>query len=398
MPGRLSILSMLLFFAFNASAHTEKDSLLAIRAFAANKAQRNKIAQLGIPIDGVASDYVTVFGTETDLKKIKKLGIHTEVEMSFADGFPTSDAAFHDHAETLAELDSLAKDFPNIVTRISIGKSLENRDLAGVRISSVTTPDSKPTAVFVGCHHAREHLSVEMPLKLARYLATQYATNARVKEMLDNTEVYIVPMVNPDGAEYDIKDGSYKMWRKNRRKNSGSSYGVDLNRNYGPVGFFGGPGSSGDPSSDTYRGPSAFSEPETQAVRDFVRLRKRATVLLSFHTFSELVLWPYGNTDDEIKNESDRKVFETMGKKMAGWNGYTPQKSSELYLASGDTTDWAYEELKIFAYTFELSPTSIFSGGFYPGAKAIEPTFKANLEPMLYLIERAQNPYLVLTE
>lgn len=396
MYGRLSILSLFLLFGFNASAHTERDSLLVIRAFAANKAQRNKIVNLGIPIDGVASDYVTIFGTETDLKKIKRLGIRADVETSFTDGFPSADGAFHDYTETLGELDALVREFPTLVTRVNVGKSLENRELAGVRISADPTPDNKPTAILMGCHHAREHLSVEVPLKMARYLASEYATNARVKDLLDSTEIYIVPMVNPDGAEYDIKDGRYQYWRKNRRKNSGSSYGVDLNRNYGKG--FGGPGSSNDPSSDTYHGPSAFSEPETQAVRDFVRSHKRTTVLLSFHTFSELVLWPYGYTDDEVPNDTDRKVFEAMGKKMAGWNGYTAEKSSELYLASGDTTDWAYDELKIFAYTFELSPSSMFSGGFYPGAKAIEPTFKANLEPMLYLIDKARNPYLVLSE
>jgi carboxypeptidase T len=87
-----------------------------------------------------------------------------------------------------------------------------------------------------------------------------------------------------------------------------------------------------------------------------------------------------------------------MGKKMASWNHYTPQKSSDLYLASGDTTDWAYEELKIFAFTFELTPDSMFAGGFYPGASVIEPTFKANIEPALYLIEKAENPYSALRD
>ncbi|MCB0419223.1 MAG: zinc carboxypeptidase, partial [Bdellovibrionales bacterium] len=198
------------------------------------------------------------------------------------------------------------------------------------------------------------------------------------------------------GAEYDISTGSYKWWRKNRRENSGSSYGVDLNRNYGKG--FGGPGSSSSPSSDTYHGPSAFSEPETAAVRDFVRARNKTTVLLSFHTFSELVLWPWGHTEDVISDAKDRSVFETMGKKMATWNRYTPQKSSDLYVASGDTTDWAYDELKIFAFTFELSPSSLFGGGFYPGASAIQPTFAENLEPTLYLIENAADPYGVLND
>lgn len=397
MPVGYWVISTLMLWSTISFAHNENESLLVIKAFAKNKSQRDRIVNAGIPIDGVATDSVTIYGTEADLKKIDKLGIRAEVEEAFDDdrSFPATDADFHDYTETISELDKLATDYPNLVKRISIGKSLEGRELAGVRISSGGEDDSRPTAVFVGCHHAREHLSVEVPLKIAKYLTSQYSTNSRVKSLLDEVEVWIVPMVNPDGAEYDIATGSYRYWRKNRRNNGDGTFGVDLNRNYGGSGF-GGPGSSTTTSSDIYHGPEAFSEPETQAVRDFVRARKRATVLLTFHTFSELVLWPWGHTDEPIANDTDRKVFETMGKKMATWNGYTPEKSSDLYLASGDTTDWAYEELKLFAFTFELSPSSMFAGGFYPGAKAIEPTFEANLEPVLYLIEHAPNPYAVL--
>ena len=174
--------------------------------------------------------------------------------------------------------------------------------------------------------------------------------------------------------------------------------GVDLNRNYGYFWGYDDIGSSPMTSSDTYRGTSGFSEPETQAVRDFVTARKKATVLLTYHTFSELILWPWGYTNSDISNATDLKVFETMGKKMATWNHYTPEKSSDLYKTTGDTTDWAYAERKIFAFTFELTPTSMFSGGFYPGAKAIQPTFDANLEPALYMIQNSINPYDLVSE
>lgn len=372
---------------------TDDRELIVIQAWANSKEQRNKISNLGIAIDGVQQDSVTIYGTNADVQNIRKLGIRAEV--ANVRGFPTKDAAFHDYKETMDELDLLAKNNPELVTRIAIGKSLEGRELMGVRISSNPTADSLPSAIFIGCHHAREHLSVEVPLMIAKHLVENYARSERIKKILDSTELYVIPMLNPDGAEYDIATGSYRSWRKNRRNNGGGTFGVDLNRNYGG-GFFGGPGSSASPSSDIYHGPSEFSEPETAAVRDFVRARKRATVLLSFHTFSELVLWPFGHTDDPIPNETDRKVFETMGNKMASWNHYKPQKASELYLASGDTTDWAYSELKLFAFTFELSPSSIFGGGFYPGAKAIKPTFEANLEPALYLLEATPNPYAVV--
>lgn len=386
------------FVTLTSFGRVDSDVLYFAKAKASSAKERTKIAEKGIAIDRVLSDSVTFIATESDLERLKKAKIEVEFEIlpERLRDFPSGDSAFHNYKETVQELDRIATKYPTISQRFSIGKSLQGRTLEGIRISSVKIADSVPTVVFVGCHHAREHLSVEIPLKIANFLAENYNRSSQVRSLLDNREVWIVPMVNPDGAEYDIESGSYKYWRKNRRDNGDGTVGVDLNRNYGPKEFFGGPGSSSTTSSDTYHGPSAFSEPETQAVRDFLRARNKATTMITFHTFSELVLWPYGHTDSNIANSEAVKVFETMGKKMASWNGYTPEKASDLYLASGDTTDWAYEELKLFAFTFELTPASMFEGGFYPGAQAIEPTFKANIEPILYMIDLADDPYRVL--
>lgn len=393
------MVSALFFVCCLGIARQDKDALYFVKAKAKDKFERTRIADLGIAIDGIFSDAVSFVVTKNELKKLRAARVSMEVSKlpERLQDFPAADKEFHNYSEMQKALNDLAAKYPNLVSRFSIGKSIEGRELEGVRISASHTEDSLPTAIFLGCHHAREHLSVEVPLKMAQFLTSNYATNPRIKELLDTREVWVVPMVNPDGAEHDIASGSYRMWRKNRRPNGDGTFGVDLNRNYGG-GFFGGPGSSGNTSSDIYHGPKEFSEPETAAVRDFVRLRKKATVLLTFHTYSELVLWPYGHTYSQVPSEIDRRVFETMGKKMASWNHYTPEKASDLYLASGDTTDWAYEELKLFAFTFELSPSSMGGGGFYPGAKAIEPTFQANIEPVLYMIEKAQNPFRVLEE
>jgi len=121
-------------------------------------------------------------------------------------------------------------------------------------------------------------------------------------------------------------------------------------------------------------------------------------MLLSFHTFSQLILYPWGHTYNPITKTQDRQAFETMAKTMAQWNGYTPQQSSDLYIASGDTTDWAYGERGIFAFTFELDPKSGWStDGFYPGQKQIPITFQKNILPCLYLITIADNPYRILS-
>lgn len=381
-------------------ARNAQDKLFLVRAMAKDKFERTRIAETGVAIDGVFSDSVTFLATQQEIKKLKTARVALEITTlpKRERDFPSGDEAFHNYDRLVKDLDAMAQRYPAITERFEIGKSLEGRKLEGIRLSSNKNHDSLPTVVFVGCHHAREHLSVEVPLKIAQYLTQNYERDARIKNLLNTREIWIVPMVNPDGAEYDIASGDYKYWRKNRRDNGDGTFGIDLNRNYGPKEFFGGSGSSSSTSSDTYHGPSEFSEPETQAVRNFVRERKHATMLLTFHTFSELVLWPYGHSYSQIPSEKDLKVFETMGKKMASWNHYTPEKASDLYLASGDTTDWAYEELKLFAFTFELSPNSMFLGGFYPGAKAIEPTFKANLEPALYMIEQAENPFQVLEQ
>ncbi len=140
-------------------------------------------------------------------------------------------------------------------------------------------------------------------------------------------------------------------------------------------------------------GPAPFSEPETKSIRDFVEKTTNATVLLSFHTFSELILYPWGGKYDPVADAKDHSVFETMAKQMATWNGYTPQQASDLYIASGDTVDWAYGEHKIFGFTFELDPSSIWDGGFYPGQKVIPGVFAKNWQACLYMIGLADNPY-----
>ena len=239
-------------------------------------------------------------------------------------------------------------------------------------------------------HHAREHLSTEVPLLFAQHLLQNRAT-AEIGALLDTRDIWIIPMLNPDGVEYDISTGRYQYWRKNRRNNGDGTFGVDLNRNYGYQ--WGTGGSSKDTSSDVYMGPTSFSEPETQAFKAFVESLPNTKILLSLHAFSELILYPWGHKHDPISNQHDLMVHEKIAKTMAGWNKYTPQQSSDLYIASGDTTDWSYGQLGIVSFTFELSPANMGGpGGFYPGAGMIDKAFAANLKPMLYLLDLANDP------
>jgi carboxypeptidase T len=365
---------------------------------AEDKFKRTWLGELGIPVEIVRDEYVYAIGNKEQKELLERKGW---LEVSYPTqqpmDFPSEDSKYHNFEELTLELQELSDLYPKLITMGSIGTSVEGRQIWIVRLGSKPAQaDNFPGSIFMGGHHAREHLSVEMPLLLIRYLAEEYTKgNTRIVNMLDSRDIHIIPVVNPDGMEYDIKDANYKYWRKNRAKNKDGSYGVDLNRNYGFQ--WGTGGSSKSPGSDTYMGPKPFSEPETQAIKSYIENHKNITTLLTFHTFSELILYPWGHKDAGIENARAKAVHETMARKMAQWNKYKPQQSSELYIASGDTTDWSFGQLGIISFTFELDPSSSMGGGgFYPGDDVIPSVFAKNLEPALYLIDYSDNPYRVI--
>jgi carboxypeptidase T len=376
-----------------------------IQVKAKTKQQRTQIANMGVSIEFVRSDSVWGFAMPSMVTALEKKGFRVlgnfdrEVARGGHEGilldFPNSDSIYHNLDEALEMLQKFQADNPELVRLSSIGKTHEGRDIWAIHINTTAKDldsgvSTKPGAIFMGEHHAREHLSAEVPLMFIDYLLKNKA-DPEVKKLLESRDIWVVPIVNPDGKNFDIATGRYQMWRKNRRNNGDGTFGVDLNRNYS-FGWGTG-GSSTNTSSDVYMGKAPFSEPETQAIRDFVRGKSNTKVLLTFHTFSELILYPWGGKYDPISNKKDLAAFESMANTMAGWNKYTPQQSSDLYIASGDTVDWAYGELGIFAFTFELSPASMGAGGFYPGPQMVEKAFKANLKPCLYLLDMADDPY-----
>lgn len=366
------------------------------------KESRTAIARTGAAIEEVGKDYVVITATAQEVQQLKQSGFKLEPGVFFgAEDFPSYDSLYHNYQEMVAEIDQVAAARPNIVKKFSIGTSYEGRQLWAVKISDqVETDENEPEVLYVSLHHAREHLTVEMALYLLHLFADNYGRDSRITNIVNSREVYIVFNLNPDGGEYDTANGSYQYWRKNRQPNSGSRYiGTDLNRNYGyKWGCCG--GSSGSPSSETYRGSAPFSAPETARLRDFINSRviggkQQIKASITFHTYSELILWPYGYTYEDTPGDmsaDDHQVFVTMGQAMAQTNGYTPQQSSDLYITDGDFTDWAYGAHKIFAFTFEKYPTSS-NPGFYPPDEVIARETARNREAVLYLAENADCPY-----
>ncbi|PKL46362.1 MAG: hypothetical protein CVV42_16740 [Candidatus Riflebacteria bacterium HGW-Riflebacteria-2] len=283
--------------------------------------------------------------------------------------------AYYTYATMEKQLKAWAEKYPEICVLESVGKSHEDRDIWALKISdNPNKNEPEPAALIMGAHHAREWPSIEVPMATAKLLLTEYASNEEIKTLVDNREVWIVPMVNPDGVVFSMEKSKY--WRKNRR-NNGGSYGVDPNRNYGYQ--WGVSGSSSSPSSDTYKGPAPFSEPETQTMKKLVE-REKFQGSISFHTYSELILYPFSyayNVDNP-----DRKVFVQMANDMARFNKYSVKNSADLYPAAGECDDFMYGENKMLSFTFELCST------FIPAATQIPVFNELNVPAVIYLIDK----------
>src|SRR5687767_6151662 len=366
---------------------------------------RSAIAATGALILEVGHDYVLVEANTQEKKAIERVVGKVIAKPTFAQAealaFPAADSAYHDYAEMVAEIQQAEADHGAIFDLFAMGTSYEGRTIWAGKISdNVGTDESEPEVLFTHHQHAREHLTVEMGLYTLRTLTDEYGTNQQITDLVNSREVWMVFDVNPDGGEYDIATGTYRSWRKNRQPNSGSTaVGTDLNRNWGyRWGCCG--GSSGTFSSETYRGASAFSAPETQGVRDFVNSRvvggvQQIKASIDFHTYSELVLWPYGYTFTDVPADmaaDDHAVFSTFGREMASTNGFTPEQGSDLYITDGTIDDWLYGQHKIFSYTFELYPRSS-SPGFYPPDEVIVRETSRNREAALRLLENADCMY-----
>jgi len=330
-------------------------------------------------IDDMEKFYVSRLNDKEVEKAKEHLStLQTEMQLGSMKGYYTLE-------ETTKQLDSLYQKYGSqklITEKQSIGKSFEGRDIYMIKISDnahVDESDKEPQVLYTALTHAREPGGMMTVFYFMYYLLENYDKDSRVRSIVDNREIYFIPVVNPDGYLYNHKGGSGGgMWRKNR---NGS--GIDLNRNFGPHEFWNYPnsGSSTYPSSDTYRGTAAFSEKETQVVRDFV-LGKKIRTALNYHTYSNLLIYPWG-----IKNEIAHPMFVTMAKEITKINGYRHGTAEGLlYAVRGDSDSWFYKEAKTFAMTPEVGKSS---DGFWPSSSRIFPLAQENLEANLLMAEYA---------
>jgi carboxypeptidase T len=357
---------------------------------------------LGLDVWETKADRIVLRAEEAAVDRIAKMGyqvrqiIQAETHVAmFAEASALS--AFHSAASLADDMRNLAESHPEIAELKEIGRSVEGRPILALRIG--VRHGSARKILFMGCHHAREWVAVEVPFLLAKELIEK-RNDAPISGWLTQAEIWVVPMVNPDGHEFTRT--SARLWRKNRRRNADGSFGVDPNRNYGYMwGTLDVPTSSHTPSDETYVGPRAFSEPETRAVRDLVAVEQFAGVV-TYHSFSQLILYPWGYTADPIADPVDRARMTQLAAEMAAAihhvhaKTYIPQPSAQLYPTAGDTTDWTYGTYGIPSFTIELRPATVEQGGFILPASEIQPTYEENRPAAFHLIDELLAPALAV--
>jgi len=322
----------------------------------------------------------------------------SSIEIQKTETVPTgfeygSMGSYYTFDEVETELDSMYLMYPDLITqKQSLGVTENGNEIWMVKISvNPTVDEDEPEVLYTALHHAREPESIMALLYFMDHILEQYGSDAEITYLLDNRELYFIPVVNPDGYLYneqtDPNGGG--MWRKNRRNNGDGSYGVDLNRNYGYEWGYDDSGSSPTPSSETYRGPSAFSEPETQIIRDFCNQR-HFILAFNYHTYSNLLIIPWGYIGDFLTPDST--IYNEYGVDMTQYNHYTYGTGNNTvgYLVNGDSDDWMYGEQstknKIFAFTPEIGTDA---DGFWPPEERIIPLAEENIYPDLVLARAA---------
>lgn len=336
----------------------------------------------------LSTRHVDVIATDADIDTLRQAGFEIEVairelEAHYArelakDGPfnpqdltpPLGQGAMGGHwtlAQMEAILDSFAQDFPAIcAAKTSIGTTIEGRSLWMVKISdNVSVDENEPEVGFDGMHHAREPLAMEATVNFMNWLLTNYGTDPEATFLVDNREMYFVPLVNPDGYEYNrqTNPGGGGLWRKNRRNNGGGIFGVDINRNY-PTGWSApNGGNSTSPSSDVYRGTAPLSEPESAALNAFFTARDFVQVFSS-HTYQDVLLRPWGYQNGDPANVAE---YDRIGAAATAQNGIGHGSASGLlYIAAGTTLDHAHVAHGAFGWTAEMGRSD--EGQFWPNS------------------------------
>ncbi|XP_061323904.1 carboxypeptidase A1-like [Pezoporus flaviventris] len=300
-------------------------------------------------------------------------------------------ASYHTIDEIYDWMDMLVADHPNLVSKLQIGQSYENRSLYVLKFS---TGGSNRSAIWLDTGiHSREWITQATGAWTANKIAEEYGQDPSVTAILDSMDIFLEIITNPDGFAYT--HSSNRMWRKTRSINAGSHcIGVDPNRNWDAG--FGGSGSSSNPCSETYRGPYAHSEREVKAIADFILGHGNVKLVISIHSYSQMLLYPYGYKtasapDHQELNEVAKKAVSDLAA-VYGTKYTYGSIVNTIYLADGTTIDWTYDHGVKYSFTLELRDMGYY--GFLLPSTQIIPTatetWAALLNIMVHVLE---HPY-----
>ncbi len=304
--------------------------------------------------------------------------------------------AYHTWQELGEELAALAESYPRIMRLTSIGRSVEGREIWAVKLSDHPDLEEEDEAevLLTAAIHAREIITPEILLDLIHHLTTLYGSDSLLTRLVDERQIWLVPMLNPDG-HVRVENGDI-WWRKNCRPNADGSTGVDLNRNFGYMWGYDDYGSSPRPVSETYRGSAPFSEPETAALRDFAAAHRFAAVV-NYHSYARAVLLPWGYI---YGNTPHHQVFLELGRSLSAASGYEYGNWAMglLYGTNGDADDYFYgasrEAHPCFSVTIEVGTS------FHPPEEEMSQLIAENRPASLYIAyiadKLARNPWLIV--
>lgn len=288
---------------------------------------------------------------------------------------PGSMGGFYTYSEAIAELDSMRVWFPNLISaKTQIGSSIESRAIYAVKISdNPDASESEKQVLFTSLHHSSEPCGLQQLIFFMYYLLENYNTNSEIKYLVDNLEIYFIPVVNPDGYVYNETQNPAGggTWRKNRRYNDILSYGVDLNRNYGYAWGYDDIGSQPLGISPWYRGTAAFSEPESQTMKSFIEAHD-FLLDMNWHSWGNFLIYPWNYHSSMTP---DSTYFEQLSRyvTMESHYRYGTCQQTYGYNSNGDADDWGYGDTtaknKIFSITAEVGASS---DGFWPLPADIE--------------------------
>ncbi|XP_040270258.1 carboxypeptidase A1-like, partial [Bufo bufo] len=315
---------------------------------------------------------------------IQSATIRERITVSF------SYSTYHTIEEIYSWIDSLLMEYPKLVSRIDIGQSYEGRPIYALKFS---TGGNKPAIWIDTGIHSREWITQATGVWTAKKIASSYGVDSSLTDILDNLDIILEIVTNPDGYAYT--HSTNRMWRKTRSINAGSTcVGVDPNRNWNAG--FGGTGSSSNPCSETYHGAHPHSEPEVYSVVDFILAHGNVKAMLSIHSYSQMLLFPYGYTNDLAPDHEElTELAKQTANALASLHGtqYTYGTTiATIYRADGTATDWAYNNGIKYSYTFELRDTGRY--GFILPADQIIPTAEETWLALMTVMEHVKNhPY-----